>query len=52
VGNFPTYEDAAAYKKELEKVDIRDAFVVAYNYDEKISIKQAKAYQEKNKAEE
>ena len=52
VGNFETYEEAAEYKKELEKVDIWDAFVVAYNYDHKISIKQAKAYQEKNKAED
>ena len=49
VGHFDTYEEAAAYKGELEKVAINDSFVVAYNYDRKISVKQAKAYQEKQK---
>lgn len=48
VGKFDTYEEAQVYKKELEKIEINDAFVVAYNYEKKISIKQAKAYQEKN----
>ena len=52
VGEFELYDEAASYKKELEKVEIYDAFVVAYNYDEKISIKQAQVYQEKLKLEE
>ncbi|MEQ9063371.1 MAG: SPOR domain-containing protein [Vicingaceae bacterium] len=52
VGHFDTYEEASTYKAELEKIAITDAFVVAYNYDRKISVKQAKAYQEKQKSED
>ncbi len=52
VGHFDEYDEAAAYKKELENIEIMDAFVVAYNYDEKITVKQARAYQEKMKLEE
>jgi len=52
VGHFETYDEAAVYKKDLEKIDIYDAFVVAYNYEEKISIKQAKNYQEKKKLDQ
>lgn len=52
VGRFNTYEEAVTYKEELGNIDIRDAFVVAYNYDEKISIQQARAYQEKQKTEQ
>jgi len=52
VGHFELYDEAAEYKEELEKIDINDAFVVAYNYEEKISIKQARVYQEKMKLEE
>lgn len=51
VGKFDTYEEASEYKGELEKVEIYDSFVVAYNYDRKITVKQAKAYQEKNSEE-
>ena len=52
VGRFETYDEAAVYKKELEAIEINDAFVVAYNYEEKISIQQARAYQEKTKSAE
>lgn len=52
VGHFNTYEEASGFKSTLEQVEIYDSFVVAYNYDRKISIKQAKAYQEKKNSEE
>jgi hypothetical protein len=52
VGRFDTYDEAVLYKKELEKAGIFDAFVVAYNFEEKISIKQARTYQEKQKSEQ
>ena len=52
VGRFDTYDEAVLYKKELEKAGIFDAFVVAYNFEEKISIKQARSYQEKQKSEQ
>jgi len=52
VGRFDTYEEASDFKSTLEEVKILDSFVVAYNFDRKISIKQAKAYQEKQKSEE
>ena len=47
IGSYDTYEEAADQKKALEDVEIYDAFVVAYNYDQKITVKQAKAYQQK-----
>ena len=52
VGHFDTYEEASTFKSTLEEVEIYDSFVVAYNYDRKISIKQAKADQEKKSSEE
>ena len=52
VGHFDTYEEASNYKTTLEQVDILDSFVVAYNFDRKISVKQAQAYQEKQKSED
>ncbi len=44
VGNFPQYEDAATYRESLKEVGIEDAFVVAFNYGNKIPLKEAKDY--------
>jgi tetratricopeptide (TPR) repeat protein len=41
VGHFPTYEEAKSYLNVLHEVNINDAFVVAYNHDEKITVKDA-----------
>lgn len=52
VGHFETYEDATAAKPYLEHVGIMDSFVVAYNYDKKITVKQAKEYIDKKRVQE
>lgn len=44
VGNFNRYEEAAAYREELKGKGIEDAFVVAFNYGNKIPLKEAKEY--------
>lgn len=47
VGNFATYEEAAAYREELKTMGMDDAFVVAYNLGNKIPLKEAKEFVEK-----
>ena len=44
VGHFPTYEEAREFLNDLREVGINDAFVVAYNYDQKIPVKTAMSY--------
>ncbi|MEX2596841.1 MAG: SPOR domain-containing protein [Salibacteraceae bacterium] len=51
VGSYDQYEKAAAYREELKTVGINDAFVVAFNYGNKIPLKDAKEYAAKNQKE-
>jgi hypothetical protein len=44
VGHFPTYEEAKTYLDTLHQVGINDAFVVAYNHDQKIPVKDAMTF--------
>lgn len=48
VGSYPTYEDAAKYREELKSQGIDDAFVVAFNRGNKVSLKEAKDFVEKS----
>ncbi len=45
VGNFKTYEEAKAYLQAIKDIGIKDAFVVALNNGKKISLQQAKDFQ-------
>jgi tetratricopeptide (TPR) repeat protein len=47
VGSFRTYEEAAAYRETLKAEGIVDAFVVAFNRGNKVSVKDAKDFVEK-----
>lgn len=51
VGNFATYEKAAAYREELKTKGLEDAFVVAFNMGNKIPLKEAKEYTESHPEE-
>lgn len=44
VGNFATYDEAAAYRETLKTLGIDDAFVVAFNMGNKVPLKEAKDY--------
>lgn len=46
VGSFPTYEEAQSYRDTLKQKGLEDAFVVAFNHGNKISLKEAKDYVE------
>lgn len=48
VGSYSTYEDAAKYREELKSQGIDDAFVVAFNRGNKVSLKEAKDFVEKS----
>ena len=48
VGRFKTYKEAQYYREELKTKGIEDAFIVAFNMGNKISLKEAKAYAEVN----
>ena len=52
VGSFKDYESAAKYRDELKEMGIDDAFIVAFNMGNKISLKEAKDYVEQNKPAE
>ena len=52
VGHFPTYEEAKLHIEELQQEEIHDAFVVAYNYDRKVPVKEAITYLSKQPKEE
>jgi hypothetical protein len=49
VGSFPTYEEAQAYRDALKTKGIDDAFIVAFNLGNKISLKEAKEYVDREK---
>lgn len=49
VGGHANYEGAASQRDELKAQGIEDAFVVAFNRGNKISLKEAKDYVESNK---
>ena len=51
VGHFTTYEEAKAYLDKLKEADIYDAFVVAYNYEQKVSVKDALTFLSKQQEE-
>ena len=44
VGGYKTYEEAKAFRDELKTMGITDAFIVAFNMGNKISLKEAKDY--------
>lgn len=44
VGGYKTYEEAKAFRDELKTMGITDAFIVAFNLGNKISLKEAKEY--------
>jgi len=44
VGGYKTYEEAKAFRDELKTMGITDAFIVAFNMGNKISLKEAKEY--------
>ena len=46
VGSYKTYEEAQAFREELKTKGIDDAFIVAFNLGNKISLKEAKEYVE------
>ena len=46
-GNFTSFKDASLLKTEMHEKGFKDAFIVAFLDDEKISIKEAKELQEK-----
>jgi tetratricopeptide (TPR) repeat protein len=48
VGSYTTYEEAAQYREELKSQGIEDAFVVAFNRGNKVSLKEAKDFVEKS----
>ena len=48
VGRFKTYKEAQDYREELKTKGIEDAFIVAFNMGNKISLKEAKEYAEGN----
>lgn len=48
VGSYTTYEEAAEYREELKSQGIEDAFVVAFNRGNKVSLKEAKDFVEKS----
>jgi len=48
VGSYSTYEEAAKYREELKSQGIDDAFVVAFNRGNKVSLKEAKDFVEKS----
>jgi tetratricopeptide (TPR) repeat protein len=48
VGSYATYEDAAKYREDLKSQGIDDAFVVAFNRGNKVSLKEAKDFVEKS----
>jgi len=52
VGNFGHYAEAARYREELKTMGIGDAFVVAFNYGNKIPLKEAIDYAEANPEEQ
>ena len=52
VGSFPTYDDAAAKRKELTYMGIPGCFVVAYNYSRKVSVEEANNYVAKQQADQ
>jgi tetratricopeptide (TPR) repeat protein len=52
VGNFKNYESAVEYREKLKVMGIDDAFIVAFNMGNKISLKEAKDYVENNKPAE
>lgn len=51
VGAHNTYEEAANQREQLKEQGIEDAFVVAFNRGNKISLKEAKDYVEKQQTE-
>lgn len=48
VGSYATYEEAAKYREDLKLQGIDDAFVVAFNRGNKVSLKEAKDFVEKS----
>jgi len=44
VGSYASYDVAKIYCEQIKEMGIPDAFVVAYNYDKKISIAEAQDY--------
>lgn len=46
-GNFTSYSDALALKEKMRKKGFKDAFVVAFLNEERISLKEAKAINKK-----
>lgn len=48
VGSYPKYEEAAAYRDQLIAEGIHDAFVVAFNRGNKVSLKEAKEFVQQN----
>lgn len=44
VGSFDTYDGAKFYEELLKDMGIKDAFVVAFNYNSKVSIGEAEYY--------